>query len=420
MIPDLVREAREWLSAGYGGPVQSDLITRLADRLEALEASAPEARRRKLLDARLNKIMSLAGSIQAIIEGRRDDELGVAPPLEASARPEVEPTSRAADFMAAFAEHYPEELARLQAAVAPSPEPSGPPRGIVADCSRYMAANDLPAPHFCRACGFGPCRLGFPETEMTTEASTPMTAASSHAAASDLNQRGGAAGEESPPTRFDGVRITSADFNGHTWDGSPFDYPGTIPGWFAAAYENGSIKVEPDDRDYATWRVLIGDNCHQIAEPGNWIVNFGGHLAVLSSDAYRAIRGWPDGNGAPINSEPGGDVREAAIADLIDFEAMHTLKGDERSSRWMFQERRDRAVAAATRILALPSISKRLPSEEGWVLVPVEPTEAMINAGDAIDVRRPNPSDVWTAMIAASPSAPIPSEEADVNREGEG
>lgn len=33
--PDLVKEAREWLSAGYGGPVQADLITRLADSLEA-------------------------------------------------------------------------------------------------------------------------------------------------------------------------------------------------------------------------------------------------------------------------------------------------------------------------------------------------------------------------------------------------
>ena len=42
---------------------------------------------------------------------------------------------------------------------------------------------------------------------------------------------------------------------------------------------------------------------------------------------------------------------------------------------------------------------------EGWRLVPVEPTEAMISAG-WIDKEDVNPDDIYRAMIDAAPSAP--------------
>ena len=79
------------------------------------------------------------------------------------------------------------------------------------------------------------------------------------------------------------VRVTAADYNGHDFDGRPLEWgDGEMPAWLKAALHDGSIKVEPDDRDYAMWRVLTGDNEHKIAEPGDWIACTKSGLTVLS------------------------------------------------------------------------------------------------------------------------------------------
>jgi hypothetical protein len=88
------------------------------------------------------------------------------------------------------------------------------------------------------------------------------------------------------PTGFDParVRVTAADFNGATWDGSPFSH---VPPWLEASLRLGSITIKKDDRDYALWAVETPSGA-QIAGPGDDIVCADGHLSV-QKDAYLAI-----------------------------------------------------------------------------------------------------------------------------------
>lgn len=59
----------------------------------------------------------------------------------------------------------------------------------------------------------------------------------------------------------------------------------------------------------------------------------------------------------------------------------------------------DQVRAAFNRMFDSPAA----PEADGWKLVPMKPTEAMINAGNAIlNFTRLSP-EVWTAMLAASP-----------------
>ncbi len=63
------------------------------------------------------------------------------------------------------------------------------------------------------------------------------------------------------------VRVTAADFNGHDWDGSPFD-PAPAPDWFRAELGN-AVKLSDGNHctDYAVWSVNGVE-----AWPGDYIV----------------------------------------------------------------------------------------------------------------------------------------------------
>lgn len=66
----------------------------------------------------------------------------------------------------------------------------------------------------------------------------------------------------------DRVRITAADFNGETWDGSPFS---DDPNWMLSAIEGGMVR--PHTRggtDYARFDVTTADGVVD-AGPGDWI-----------------------------------------------------------------------------------------------------------------------------------------------------
>jgi hypothetical protein len=69
---------------------------------------------------------------------------------------------------------------------------------------------------------------------------------------------------ELPPIPPNAVRVTSADYNGVTWDALPFS---ELPDWLLAAIDDGRIRALAADRDYALWRVGV-----KIAEPGDVIV----------------------------------------------------------------------------------------------------------------------------------------------------
>ena len=70
------------------------------------------------------------------------------------------------------------------------------------------------------------------------------------------------------PVVIEAVQITAADFNGKTWDGSPFSEK---PNWLEKALRTGEVSVHPDNRDYAMWKIktLSGP---VIAGPGWWII----------------------------------------------------------------------------------------------------------------------------------------------------
>ncbi len=59
------------------------------------------------------------------------------------------------------------------------------------------------------------------------------------------------------------VKITAADYNGKSWDGSPFS---SLPEWLEEAVEQGLVSVEPSNTDYAMWRVTT------VMGPGDRIV----------------------------------------------------------------------------------------------------------------------------------------------------
>jgi hypothetical protein len=76
------------------------------------------------------------------------------------------------------------------------------------------------------------------------------------------------------PVVIQAVQVKATDFNGSSFDGSPFS---EIPEWLAEALDNGTVAVEPSDRDYALWRVgTLEDGpsgqAKHIASPGDWII----------------------------------------------------------------------------------------------------------------------------------------------------
>jgi len=76
------------------------------------------------------------------------------------------------------------------------------------------------------------------------------------------------------PVVIEAVQITAADYNGRSWDGSPFS---EVPAWLEAAVDAGVVAVEPSNRDYALWRIgTLEDGpdgqVKHIASPGDWII----------------------------------------------------------------------------------------------------------------------------------------------------
>jgi len=64
------------------------------------------------------------------------------------------------------------------------------------------------------------------------------------------------------------VKVTTADFNGFSWDGFPFD---SNPPALLILALLGKLKLRPDDRDYALFDVETTRDGVVIAEPGDEI-----------------------------------------------------------------------------------------------------------------------------------------------------
>ena len=104
---------------------------------------------------------------------------------------------------------------------------------------------------------------------------------------SDRKNMGASADAETGPSGFDParVRVTAADYNGQSWDGSPFNH---VPKWLEMALRQGAITIKEDDRDYALWAVETPSGT-KIAEPGDDIVCLDGHLDVRKESWLAAI-----------------------------------------------------------------------------------------------------------------------------------
>lgn len=97
------------------------------------------------------------------------------------------------------------------------------------------------------------------------------------------------------PVVIDAVQVTAADFNGTTWDGSPFRCGDEgVPEWLTDAMDAGVVDVEPSDCDYAIWRVgTLEDGpdsqVKHIAVPGDWIIRgVQGELYSCKPDIFEA------------------------------------------------------------------------------------------------------------------------------------
>ena len=74
------------------------------------------------------------------------------------------------------------------------------------------------------------------------------------------------------PVVIEAVRICSADYNGRSWNGSPFAVPGGgLPKWLSQALEDGTLSVQPGSTGRATWAIRTSEGT-MIAGPGDWII----------------------------------------------------------------------------------------------------------------------------------------------------
>ena len=90
------------------------------------------------------------------------------------------------------------------------------------------------------------------------------------------------------PVVIEAVRVTAADYNGHTWDGSPFaEQP--APTWLLEAVKNGAIMpVTPGSTDYAEWEIRTLEGTMR-AGPGDWIIKgVKGELYPCKPDIFEA------------------------------------------------------------------------------------------------------------------------------------
>lgn len=94
------------------------------------------------------------------------------------------------------------------------------------------------------------------------------------------------------PVVIDAVRVNAADFNGHDWDGFPFD---ANPQWLLEAIERGEVvPVTPGCTDYAEWEIRTLEDgsdgrAKHIASPGDWIIRgVKGELYPCKPDIFEA------------------------------------------------------------------------------------------------------------------------------------
>lgn len=86
------------------------------------------------------------------------------------------------------------------------------------------------------------------------------------------------------PVVIDAVQVTAADYNGRTWDGSPFS---AGPDWLLAAIGAGVIAPDtPNHTDYAEWRIATLEGV-MLATPGDWIIRgVKGELYACKPDVF--------------------------------------------------------------------------------------------------------------------------------------
>ena len=72
------------------------------------------------------------------------------------------------------------------------------------------------------------------------------------------------------PVVIEAVQVTSANYNGETFDGYPFD--GGCPVWLATAIENETLIVSDKEvTDYAIWEIHTLEGV-MFANPDDWII----------------------------------------------------------------------------------------------------------------------------------------------------
>lgn len=140
------------------------------------------------------------------------------------------------------------------------------------------------------------------------------------------------------PRQADSVLVTSADFNGESWDGSPFS-PSPAPAWLFHALRRGAIKVakrkETADRDYAIFSVRTSQGI-VTALPGDRIRPDPRNPFMLS--VAEKPEKWRDPARNPLSSAPTEDEpqkeesRRSAANELIEFTVVCRMK-----RRWASQ-----------------------------------------------------------------------------------
>lgn len=70
------------------------------------------------------------------------------------------------------------------------------------------------------------------------------------------------------PSTIEAVQVTAADFNGSSFDGSPFS---DAPDWIRVAMAQDALVPVGQDTDYAAWDVRTNHGVVR-AEPGDWIL----------------------------------------------------------------------------------------------------------------------------------------------------
>lgn len=95
------------------------------------------------------------------------------------------------------------------------------------------------------------------------------------------------------PVVIEAVQVRATDFNGQTWDGSPFS---ETPPWLTSAIQSGAVvPVTPGETDYSEWEIKTLEDgkdgrAKHVASPGDWIVRgIKGELYPVKPDIFAAL-----------------------------------------------------------------------------------------------------------------------------------